>query len=137
MDNRDGLCLGLKIAWIKKLHTEPVWAALYETGTGIDGGLNRYTPIGEVRGINYPPGGVRVSSGFMDRNEKDGVVMWHPGVDVVFEALTIEDGFDTVLFYTPTYAISLHTFGEQTLNNEDFILRIPVNGLIRIKENYK
>jgi hypothetical protein len=64
---------------------------------------------------------------------------WTPSASIVYTTVTLSTAFDAVLLYNSTQAdraISVHTFGSQTVTAGTFTLTMPTNdattALIRI-----
>jgi hypothetical protein len=64
---------------------------------------------------------------------------WTPSASITFSSVTLSTAFDCVLLYNSTQsnkAISVHTFGSQTVTAGTFTLTMPTNdastGLIRL-----
>jgi hypothetical protein len=114
-------------------------AALYLATATIDKTTTVYTTTGEVTGTNYSAGGVACTTGTAPA--LDGDTAWfQPSASIVFTNVTLSTAFDAVLLYNNThatkYALSVHTFGSQTVTAGDFTLTMPTGdgttGLIRI-----
>ena len=118
-------------------------AALYLTSATINAATTVYTTSGEVTGTNYSAGGVTVTNGTApiatNSSATAGVAYWTPSASFVYTTVTLTTAFDTVLIYNSTQsnkAVSVHTFGSQTVTAGTFTLTMPVNdastGLIRL-----
>ena len=114
-------------------------AALYLVSATIDKTTTIYSTTGEVTGTNYTAGGEIATTA--TGPALDGDTAWfQPSASVVFTNVTLAVAFDAVLFYNDSfatkYALSVHTFGSQTVTAGDFTLTMPVGdgttGLIRI-----
>jgi hypothetical protein len=58
------------------------------------------------------------------------VAYWTPSASISFSAVTLATAFDTVLLYNSTQsnkAISVHTFGSQTIAAGTLTLTMPTN----------
>jgi hypothetical protein len=115
-------------------------AALYFATATRGAGDTIYSSAGEVTGTGYTAGGVVVTNA--TEPTLDGTTAhWTPSASIVYTAVTINSAnFDAVLIYNETsamkLAVSVHTFGVQTVTGGNFTLTMPVNngttGLIRI-----
>lgn len=109
-------------------------AALYLTSATINAATTVYTTSGEVTGTNYSAGGVTVTNGTApiatNSSATAGVAYWTPSASFVYTTVTLSTAFDTVLMYNSTQgdkAVSVHTFGSQTITAGTFTLTMPVN----------
>jgi len=109
-------------------------AALYYTTATINAATTAYTATGEVTGTNYTAGGVSVTNGTNPTSSNSsataGVGYWTPSASIVYSTVTISTAFDTVLLYNSTQsnkAVSVHTFGAQTITAGTFTLTMPSN----------
>lgn len=114
-------------------------AALYLASATRGAGDTGYTATGEVAGTNYAAGGVAITTA--DAPATTGTTAFFtPSASIVFTNVTLATAFDAVLIYNDTsagkLAVSVHTFGSQTVTAGDFTLTMPTNdattGLIRI-----
>jgi len=99
--------------------------------------------IPEVSGTGYTPGGVAVTNGvsplFTNTSTTAGTAYWTPSASISYTTVTLTTPFDTVLIYNSSAsdkAVSVHTFGSQTITAGTFTLTMPLNttstGLIRL-----
>ena len=99
--------------------------------------------IPEVSGTNYVAGGVTVTNGTSplatNTSVTAGVAYWTPSASLVYTNVTLTTAFDAVLIYNSSAsnkAVSVHTFGSQTVTAGTFTLTMPVNatttGLLRL-----
>ena len=109
-------------------------AALYYTTATINAATTAYTATGEVSGTNYTAGGVSVTNATNPTSTNSsataGVGYWTPSASIVYSTVTISTAFDTVLLYNSTQsnkAVSVHTFGAQTITAGTFTLTMPSN----------
>jgi hypothetical protein len=114
--------------------TDTLKAALYLVSATIDAATTVYTTSGEVSGINYVAGGVTVTNAntptSTNTSATAGVAYWTPSASIVYTTVTLSTAFDTVLLYNSTQsnkAISVHTFGSQTITAGTFTLTMPAN----------
>lgn len=113
---------------------DTVKAALYLTTATINAATTVYTVTGEVSGTNYTAGGVTVTNATAPTSTNSsataGVGYWTPSASIVYTTVTLSTAFDTVLIYNSTQsnkAISVHTFGSQTITAGTFTLTMPSN----------
>lgn len=109
-------------------------AALYLTTATINAATTTYTVTGEVTGTNYTAGGVTVTNATAPSSTNSsataGVGYWTPSASFVYTTVTLSTAFDTVLLYNSTQsnkAVSVHTFGSQTITAGTFTLTMPSN----------
>jgi len=114
--------------------TDTVKAALYLASATINASTTAYTVTGEVSGTNYTAGGVTVTNAtaptYTNSSSTAGVGYWTPSASIVYTTVTLSTAFDTVLIYNSTQsnkAISVHTFGSQTITAGTFTLTMPTN----------
>lgn len=119
--------------------TDSVKAALYLASATYNAATTAYSATNEVSGTGYSAGGVAVTNadGQVINSSTSGV--WTPSASIVFTTVTLTTAFDAVLLYNSTQsnrAISVHTFGSQTVTAGTFTLTMPTNdsstGLVRI-----
>ncbi len=119
------------------LGTDAMKAALYLVSATINKSTTIYSATGEVSGTNYTAGGENVAIATSPTLTND-VAHFTPSASVVFTNVTLSTAFDAVLFYRTTglNALSVHTFGSQTVTAGDFTLTMPTDddttGLIRL-----
>lgn len=104
-------------------------AALYLASATIDSTATAYTATGEVSGSGYTAGGVAVTA-FAAPALTGTTAYTTPGGSIVYTAVTLATAFDTVMIYNSTQsnkAVSVHTFGSQTVTAGTFTLTMPVN----------
>jgi hypothetical protein len=114
--------------------TDTVKAALYLASATINASTTAYTATGEVTGTNYVAGGVTVTNATAPTSTNSsataGVGYWTPSSSITYTTVTLTTAFDTVLLYNSTQsnkAISVHTFGSQTVTAGTFTLTMPSN----------
>jgi hypothetical protein len=117
---------------------DTVKAALYLTTATINASTTAYTATGEVSGTGYSAGGVTVTNATAPATSGT-TAYWTPSASISFSSVTLSTAFDCVLLYNSTQsnkAISVHTFGSQTVTAGTFTLTMPTNdastGLIRL-----
>jgi hypothetical protein len=114
--------------------TDTLKAALYLASATINASTTAYTATGEVTGTNYTAGGVTITNATAPTSANSsataGVGYWTPSASIVYTTVTLSTAFDTVLVYNSTQnnkAISVHTFGSQTVTAGTFTLTMPSN----------
>jgi len=113
-------------------------AALYLASATVNAATTAYSSTGEVTGTNYTAGGVTVTS--WNAPAATGTTAFTtPTASFTYTTVTLSTAFDAVLIYNSTQsnkAVSVHTFGSQTITAGTFILTMPTNdattGLLRI-----
>jgi hypothetical protein len=113
-------------------------AALYLASATIDASTTAYTATDEVSGSGYTAGGVTVTFGTAPSTSGTTAFVT-PSASITYAAVTLSTAFDCVLIYNSTQsnkAVSVHTFGSQTVTAGTFTLTMPTNdastGLIRL-----
>jgi hypothetical protein len=113
-------------------------AALYLASATVDATTTAYSATGEVTGTNYTAGGIAITA--WNAPAATGTTAFTtPTVSFTYTTVTLSTAFDAVLIYNSTQsnkAVSVHTFGSQTITAGTFILTLPTNdattGLLRI-----
>lgn len=123
------------------------YAALFLATATLNAGTTAYTGTvgttvmsGEVSnsGTNYTAGGFQITSWnaptATNSTATAGVAFTTPAVNFVYTNVTLGTAFDTVLIFNSTQgvagnypAVSVHTFGSQTITAGTFTLTMPVN----------
>jgi hypothetical protein len=113
---------------------DTVKAALFLTSATINAATTTYSTTGEVSGAGYTAGGVTVTNATAPTSTNSsataGVAYWTPSASITYTSVTLTTAFDTVLLYNSTQsdkAISVHTFGSQTITAGTFTLTMPSN----------
>ena len=104
-------------------------AALYLASASLGAGTTAYSATGEVTGTNYTAGGVTVTNATAPTTSGT-TAYWTPSASLVYTNVTLSTAFDTVLIYNSTQsnrAVSVHTFGSQTVTAGTFTLTMPTN----------
>ena len=142
MPNTQAMCTSFKGELLTGTHnfgTAPVRAsgsadsfkaALYLASATINASTTAYTTSGEVSGTNYTAGGVAVTNATAPTTSGT-TAYWTPSASLVFTNVTLSTAFDCVLIYNSTQsnrAVSVHTFGSQTVTAGTFTLTMPTNG---------
>lgn len=109
-------------------------AALYLTTATLNASTTAYSATGEVTGTNYSAGGVSVTNAnaptATNSSTTAGTAYWTPSASITYTNVTLSTAFDTVLIYNSTQsnkAVSVHTFGSQTVTAGTFTLTMPTN----------
>ena len=113
-------------------------AALYLATATINAATTAYTATGEVTSTNYAAGGIAVTNATApiatNSTPSVGVAYWTPSASLVYGTVGLPvtlTSFDTVLIYNSSQAnaaVSVHTFGTQTVTSGVFTLTMPANG---------
>jgi hypothetical protein len=108
--------------------------ALYLASATINASTTAYSATGEVTGSGYSAGGVTVTNATAptatNSSTTAGVAYWTPSASLVYTSVTLTTAFDAVLIYNSSQsnkAVSVHTFGSQTITSGTFTLTMPVN----------
>jgi len=104
-------------------------AALYLASATVDASTTAYSATGEVSGANYTAGGVSVTFGTAP-NTSGTTAFVTPSASIVYTNVTLSTAFDAVLIYNSTQsdrAVSVHTFGSQTITAGTLTLTMPTN----------
>lgn len=153
MSNSQSMCTSFKKEILNGIHAlgtsvvragttpDSFKAALYLASASLGAGTTGYSSSGEVTGTNYTAGGVDLtgSPDWIAPNTSGTTAFTTPTNSIVFTNVTLSTAFDAVLIYNSTQgdkAVSVHTFGSQTVTAGTFTLTMPTNdattGLIRI-----
>ena len=117
--------------------TDTFKAALYFASATVDASTTAYSSSGEVTntsGSGYTAGGVTVTNATAplstNASATAGVAYWTPSASLQWTALTITTAFDALLLYNSTQsnkAVSVFSFGSQTITAGTFTLTMPSN----------
>jgi len=109
-------------------------AALYLTSATVNAATTAYSTTGEVSGTGYTAGGVTVTNATApiatNSSATAGVAYWTPSASITYTTVTLSTAFDAVLIYNSSQsdkAVSVHTFGSQTITAGTFTLTMPSN----------
>jgi hypothetical protein len=109
-------------------------AALFFSSATLNASTTAYSTTGEVTGTNYTAGGVTVTNGTSPSSTNTsataGVAYWTPSASLTYTNVTITTAFNAVLIYNSSAsnkAVSVHTFGDQTVTAGTFTLTMPSN----------
>jgi hypothetical protein len=107
---------------------------LYLASATLNASTTVYSATGEVSGTNYTAGGVTVTNATAPTSTNSsasvGVGYWTPSASLTYTTVTLSTAFDTLLIYNSTQggkAVSVHTFGSQTVTAGTFTLTMPSN----------
>jgi len=108
--------------------------ALYLASATINAATTAYSSTGEVTGTGYSPGGVTVTNAnppvATNASATAGVAYWTPSASLTYTSVTLTTAFDAVLIYNSSQsdkAVSVHTFGSQTITAGTFTLTMPAS----------
>ena len=109
-------------------------AALYLTSATVNAATTAYSSTNEVTGTGYTAGGVTVTNATpptaTNSSATAGVAFFTPSASITYTTVTLTTAFDAVLIYNSTQsnkAVSVHTFGSQTITAGTFTLTMPAN----------
>ena len=102
------------------------------------GTVGSVTMSGEVSGAGYTAGGVPITNATAptatNSSATAGVAFWTPSASITYTSVTLATAFDAVMIYNFTQgsagsypAVSIHTFGSQTITAGTFTLTMPTN----------
>ena len=114
--------------------TDTLKAALYLASATVNASTTAYSATNEVSGTGYTAGGVTVTNATAPTSTNTsataGVAFFTPSASITYTTVTLSTAFDAVLIYNSTQsnkAISVHTFGSQTITAGTFTLTMPAN----------
>lgn len=150
MSNTQAMCTSFKGEILSGVHAlgttvtrattaaDTLKAALYLASATVNAATTAYSATGEVSGAGYSAGGVTVTNATAPTTSGT-TGYWTPSASITYTTVTLTTAFDCVLIYNSTQsnkAISVHTFGSQTVTAGTFTLTMPTNdasnALIRI-----
>ena len=112
-------------------------AALYLASATLNASTTMYSATGEVSGTNYSAGGVTITGSpawnaptATNTSTTAGTAFTTPTASITYTTVTLTTAFDTVFIYNSTQsnkAVSVHTFGSQTITAGTFTLTMPAN----------
>jgi len=108
------------------------------SSTDYTGTVGSVTMSGEVSGTGYTAGGVAITNATApsatNTSTTAGVAYWTPSASITYTTVTLATAFDAVMVYNFTQgsagaypAVSIHTFGSQTITAGTFTLTMPSN----------
>lgn len=108
--------------------------ALYLASATLNASTTVYSSTGEVTGTGYSAGGVTVTNAnppvATNASATAGVAYWTPSASLTYTSVTLTTAFDAVLIYNSSQsnkAVSVHTFGSQTITAGTFTLTMPAS----------
>lgn len=148
MANSQAMCTSFKQDLLNGVHAfssayraaDTFKAALYTAASSLGAATTSYTTATtEVTGTNYTAGGTTVTNATAPTTSGT-TAYWTPSASFSWTNVTLSTAFDAVLVYNSTAtgknAVSVHTFGSQTVTAGNFSLTMPTNdatnALIRI-----
>lgn len=150
MANAQAMCTSFKGEILSGIHAlgttviragtgaDTIKAALYLASATVNASTTAYSATNEVSGSGYSAGGVTVTNATAPTTSGT-TGYWTPSASFTYTSVTLTTAFDAVLVYNSTQsnkAISVHTFGSQTITAGTFTLTMPTsdatNALIRI-----
>ena len=109
-------------------------AALYLSSATYNASTTAYSTSNEVTGAGYSAGGITVTNGTSpiatNSSATAGVGYWTPSASLTYTGVTLTTAFNAVLIYNSSAsnkAVSVHTFGDQTITAGTFTLTMPAN----------
>ena len=141
MANTQAMCTSFKTQLLTGTHnfgTAPIRAAttadtfnaaLYLASATINATTTAYSATGEVSGTGYTAGGIAITS-WNAPTATGTTAFTTPTVSFIYTTVTLSTSFDAVLVYNSTQggkAVSVHTFGAQTITAGTFTLTMPTN----------
>ena len=142
MANSSALCSSFKPEALSGIHAlgttvvragtgaDTLKAALFLASGSLGATTTAYSVTSEVSGTGYTAGGITVTNATAPTNTTTQAY-WTPSASLAWTTVTLATFFDTVLVYNSTLsnkAISVHTFGSQTVTAGNFTLSMPANG---------
>ena len=136
MANTQAMCTSFKTEILDGIHA--LGTTVIRAGTGADTLKAALYLAGEVTGSGYSAGGITATNANQPANSGT-TAYWTPSASFTYTNVTLTTAFDAVLIYNSTQsnkAISVHTFGSQTVTAGTFVLSMPTSdastGLLRI-----
>lgn len=108
--------------------TDTLKAALYLATATVNASTTAYSATNEASGTGYTAGGVTVTNATAPTTSGT-TAFWTPSASFAWTTVTFT-AVDCVLVYNSTQsnkAISVHTFGSQTVAAANFTLTMPAN----------
>jgi len=141
MANTQAMCTSFKTELLNGLHAlgttvtrgattaDNLKAALYLATATVNAATTAYSATNEVSGSGYTAGGIAVTNA-TGPSSTGTTAFWTPSASLVYSSVTLATAFDCVLIYNSSQsnkAISVHTFGSQTITAGNFTLTMPTN----------
>lgn len=144
MANTQAICTSFKVELLNGIHAfgttvvrgattpDSFKAALYLASATTNASNTAYTVTGEVSGAGYTAGGVDLtgSPDWIAPTSSGTTAYSTPTANFVYTSVTLSTAFDAVMIYNSTQgnkAVSVHTFGSQTVTAGTFTLTMPTN----------
>ena len=144
MANTQGICRSFKVELLNGHHAlgtsvtrgattaDSFKAALYLVSATTNDTNTVYTATGEVSGAGYAAGGVDLtgSPDWIAPANTGAIAFSTPTANFVYTTVTLSTAFDAVMIYNSTQgnkAVSVHTFGSQTVTAGTFTITMPTN----------
>jgi hypothetical protein len=140
MANTQAFCTSAKVDALTAIvaNADTLKAALYLASATYGAATTAYSTTGEVTGTNYTAGGITITHANA-ATSTGTTAFWTPSASFSWTTVTLATAFDAVLVYNSSQsnrAISVHTFGSQTVTAANFTLTMPTsdasNALVRI-----
>lgn len=138
--NTQAFCTSAKVDALTAIvaNADTIKAALYLATATVNAATTAYSATNEVSGTGYTAGGATVTHATA-ATSSGTTAFWTPTASISWATVTLATAFDCVLLYNSSQAnraISVHTFGSQTVSAGNFTLTMPTNdatnGLVRI-----
>lgn len=130
MANTAGFAASFQADLYRAVHdfaNDTLMGALYYSSASLSPlTITGYTPLGEVTGVGYSPGGTRVANAASVASAT--VEYWNPGSSIVWSPITISDPFNALLLYNASKsnkAIAIWTFSQAVIYNRKLTLNLP------------
>lgn len=141
MANTAAICTSFKVELMNGVHAfgttvtrgattaDSFKAALYLATATVNASTTAYSATGEVSGTGYTAGGAAVTNGSAPTSSGT-TAYWTPSASISWTTVTLATAFDAVLIYNSSQsnrAVSVYTFGSQTVTAGNFTLTMPTN----------
>lgn len=140
MANTQAFCTSAKVDALTAIvaNADTLKAALYLVTATVNASTTAYSATNEVSGTGYTAGGITITHATA-ATSSGTTAIWTPTASFAWTTVTLATAFDCVLIYNSSQsnrAISVHTFGSQTVSAANFTLTMPTNdasnALVRI-----
>jgi hypothetical protein len=122
MANAQAMCTSFKVDLLNAVHAFSTANPAHTAATADTFKAALYLTTASQGGITVTNATAPTSSGT--------TAYWTPSASLVYSSVTLTTAFDTVLIYNNTQsnkAVSVHTFGSQTVTAGTFTLTMPAN----------
>lgn len=141
MANTQAMCTSFKTELLNGIHAfgttvtrgattaDTFKAALYLASATVNASTTAYSATNEVSGTGYTAGGATVTNATAP-NSSGTTAFWTPSANLAWTTVTLSTAFDAVLIYNSSQsnrAVSVHTFGSQTITAGNLTLTMPTN----------